>query len=114
MKTEFISHLYYYQIESVTIIKVTVVHFDFDHKIVFLGVWTKSSGEWEEVAVKMLKDLNDPALEEEIERELNMMRRLDHENIVRIYGAFSVADTGNTGKIFIFLKHEQSKSSRLL
>ena len=45
----------------------------------------------------MLKDVNDPALEEEIERELNMMRRLDHENIVRIYGAFPVADTGNTG-----------------
>ena len=52
--------------------------------------------------MKMLKDLNDPALEEEIERELNMMRRLDHENIVRIYGAFSVADTGNTGKNLIF------------
>ena len=52
--------------------------------------------------MKMLKDLNDPALEEEIERELNMMRRLDHENIVRIYGAFSVADTGNTGKILFF------------
>ena len=52
----------------------------------------------------MLKDLNDPALEEEIERELNMMRRLDHENIVRIYGAFSVADTGNTGKILFFLR----------
>ena len=48
----------------------------------------------------MLKDVNDPALEEEIERELNTMIRLDHENIVRIYGAFPVADTGNTGTYF--------------
>ena len=54
-----------------------------------------------EVAVKMLKDINDPAVEEEMERELNTIAKLDHENIVRIYGVFSVADTGNTGKLNI-------------
>ena len=48
----------------------------------------------------MLKDINDPAVEEEMERELNTIAKLDHENIVRIYGVFSVADTGNTGKSF--------------
>ena len=47
----------------------------------------------------MLKDINDPAVEEEMERELNTIAKLDHENIVRIYGVFSVADTGNTGKL---------------
>ena len=72
--------------------------------IVYKGVWTKSNGEWEEVAVKMLKDFNDPASEEEIERELNMMRRLDHDNIVRIHGAFSVADTGNTAFAMEFVR----------
>ena len=55
-----------------------------------------------EVAVKMLKDINDPAVEEEMERELNTIAKLDHENIVRIYGVFSVADTGNTGNLNIF------------
>ena len=50
----------------------------------------------------MLKDINDPAVEEEMERELNTIAKLDHENIVRIYGVFSVADTGNTGKLNIF------------
>ena len=49
----------------------------------------------------MLKDINDPAVEEEMERELNTIAKLDHENIVRIYGVFSVADTGNTGKLNI-------------
>ena len=49
----------------------------------------------------MLKDINDPAVEEEMERELNTIAKLDHENIVRIYGVFSVADTGNTGKLDI-------------
>ena len=53
------------------------------------------------MAVKMLKDINDPAVEEEMERELNTIAKLDHENIVRIYGVFSVADTGNTGKLNI-------------
>ena len=47
----------------------------------------------------MLKDINDPAVEEEMERELNTIAKLDHENIVRIYGVFSVADTRNTGKL---------------
>ena len=70
--------------------KVSCLFFSEEDGIYFLYLFI-------EVAVKMLKDVNDPALEEEIERELNMMRRLDHENIVRIYGAFPVADTGNTG-----------------
>ena len=55
----------------------------------------------------MLKDVNDPALEEEIERELNTMIRLDHENIVRIYGAFRVADTGNTGILHAICSYKE-------
>jgi serine/threonine protein kinase len=54
--------------------------------IVYKGVWTRSNGEWDEVAVKMLKDFNDPASEDEIQRELNIMKRLNHENVVRIRG----------------------------
>ncbi len=72
--------------------------------IVYKGVWTKTNEEWEEVAVKMLKDFNDPSSEKEIERELNMMRRLNHENIVRIHGVFSVADTGNTAFAMEFVR----------
>ena len=70
----------------------------------FRGLWTKSNEEWEEVAIKMLKDYNDPALEEEIEKELNMIGRLNHENIVRIYGAFNVADTGNRAFAMEFVR----------
>ena len=62
----------------------------------------------------MLKDINDPAVEEEMERELNTIAKLDHENIVRIYGVFSVADTGNTGKLNTAFPHIVPSATNIL
>ena len=72
--------------------------------IVYKGVWTRSNDDWDEVAVKMLKDLNDPASESELERELSMMSRLEHENIVKIRGTMRVPESGNLAFVMEYVR----------
>ena len=56
--------------------------------VVYRGAITHSNGDWDSVAVKMLKDpeagMADAAAEEEMRKELNIMMKLKHENIVKI------------------------------
>ena len=56
--------------------------------VVYRGAITHSNGDWDLVAVKMLKDpeagMADAAAEEEMRKELNIMKQLNHENIVKI------------------------------
>lgn len=56
--------------------------------VVYRGAITHSNGDWDLVAVKMLKDpeagMADAAAEEEMRKELNIMKKLNHENIVKI------------------------------
>jgi len=56
--------------------------------IVYKGVLTKSDGDWEQVAVKMIKDtdLMSQSAFEDMDREIGLMKRLSHENIVKIRG----------------------------
>ncbi len=74
--------------------------------VVYKGVMSKSNGEWDVVAVKMLKDGSGSAdtppsmgpgglstggdsfdaAAEEIQRELDIMKSLNHENVVKIKG----------------------------
>ena len=83
--------------------------------IVFRGGLTHSNEEWEEVAVKLLKDVNDQGAEKEIQHELELMEKLNHENVVRIKGFLNMINDGmvaivmeyvregSLGKIFLFL-----------
>ena len=52
----------------------------------------------------MLKDLNDPASESELERELSMMSRLEHENIVKIRGTMRVPESGNLAFVMEYVR----------
>ena len=56
--------------------------------VVYRGAITHSNGDWDSVAVKMLKDpeagMADAVAEEEMRKELNIMMKLKHENIVKI------------------------------
>jgi len=83
--------------------------------IVFRGGLTHSNEEWEEVAVKLLKDVNDQGAEKEIQHELELMEKLNHENVVRIKGFLNMINDGmvaivmeyvregSLGKIYLFL-----------
>ena len=55
--------------------------------VVYKGVRIKSDGEWEEVAIKKMKDaeMNGSAVED-MQREVEMMKSLRHDNIVKIKG----------------------------
>ncbi|XP_023327964.1 tyrosine-protein kinase JAK2 isoform X3 [Eurytemora carolleeae] len=59
--------------------------------IVYKGVLTKSDGDWEQVAVKMIKDTDimPQSAFDDMEREIGLMKRLSHENIVKIRGYIS-------------------------
>lgn len=59
--------------------------------IVYKGVLTKSDGDWEQVAVKMIKDTDvmPQSAFDDMEREIRLMKRLSHENIVKIRGYIS-------------------------
>ena len=56
--------------------------------VVYRGAITHSNGDWDLVAVKMLRDpeagMADAAAEEEMRKELNIMKKLNHDNIVKI------------------------------
>ena len=68
---------------------------------------THSDGEWEEVAVKLLKEVNDQGAEEEIQHELMLMRDLVHENIVQIKGCHEIL---NEGMIAIVMEYVREGS----
>ena len=55
--------------------------------VVYKGVRIKSDGEWEEVAIKKMKDteMNGSAVED-MQREVELMKSLSHDNIVKIKG----------------------------
>ena len=72
--------------------------------IVYKGLWTRSNDECEEVAVKMLKDINDRDLENELERELEIMSGLEHENIVKILASMKVAESGNLAFVMEYVR----------
>ena len=72
--------------------------------IVFKGIWTRSNDEWQEVAVKMLKDFNDRDSENELERELEMMSGLEHENIVKILAYMRVPESGNLAFVMEYVR----------
>lgn len=59
--------------------------------VVFKGVMTRSNGEWDEVAIKMLKDSDCMSLDaqEEMRRELDIMKSLDHDCVVKIKGIYT-------------------------
>ena len=53
--------------------------------VVFRGVRTKSDGDWEEVAIKEIKE----EAQDDMESEVNLMKQLSHENIVKIIGVLT-------------------------
>uniref|UniRef100_A0AC34QM36 Tyrosine-protein kinase n=2 Tax=Panagrolaimus sp. JU765 TaxID=591449 RepID=A0AC34QM36_9BILA len=53
---------------------------------VYIGIWKKSDTESIEVAVKRLKGMMHKKERIELVREAKLMRRFDHQNIVKIYG----------------------------
>ena len=62
--------------------------------VVYKGVRIKSDCEWEEVAIKKIKDteMNGSAVED-MQREVELMKALSHDNIVKIKG---VLDDGQS------------------
>ena len=55
--------------------------------VVYKGILSKSNGDWKVVAVKVIKETYDNlGSNEEMHRELGIMKELQHENIVRIEG----------------------------
>ena len=59
--------------------------------VVYKGVRTKSDGDWEQVAIKMIKDTDSMSnsAHDDMEREVNLMKKLSHENIVKIKGVLT-------------------------
>ena len=56
--------------------------------MVYKGVRTKTDGDWEQVAIKKVKDTDTmpSSAVDDMEREVNLMKKLSHENIVKIRG----------------------------
>jgi len=59
--------------------------------VVYKGVRTRSDGDWEQVAVKMIKDTDTMSnnAHDDMEREVDLMKKLSHENIVKIKGVLT-------------------------
>lgn len=59
--------------------------------VVYKGVRTRSDGDWEQVAIKMIKDTDTMSntAHDDMEREVNLMKKLSHENIVKIKGVLT-------------------------
>jgi activated CDC42 kinase 1 len=53
--------------------------------VVKRAIWTDSAGQKIDVAVKILRD-STPAVIEDLQLEVNNMRRLQHPNLVRLHG----------------------------
>ena len=72
--------------------------------VVYKGVRTKSDGDWEEVAIKEMKetDLMSSQAQEDMEREVKLMKKLSHDNIVKIRGV--MADQTNTIIVMEFIR----------
>ena len=69
--------------------------------VVYKGVRTKSDGDWEEVAIKEIKEDDDKA-HDDMEREVRLMKKLSHDNIVKIRGV--MADRANTIIVMEFIR----------
>ena len=54
--------------------------------VVYKGVMSRSNDEWDQVAVKKLKESSLSEAAEEMRRELDIMMGLSHDNVVRIKG----------------------------
>ena len=72
--------------------------------VVYKGVRTKSDGDWEEVAIKEIKETDTMSSQahDDMEREVNLMKKLSHENIVKIRGV--LADGANTIIVMEFIR----------
>ena len=70
----------------------------------FRGGLTHSNEEWEEVAVKLLKDVNDQGAEKEIQHELELMEKLNHENVVRIKGCLNMLNEGMVAIVMEYVR----------
>ena len=72
--------------------------------VVYKGVRTKSDGDWEEVAIKEIKDVDTMSAQahDDMEREVSLMKKLSHENIVKIRGV--LADDNNTIIVMEFIR----------
>jgi len=80
--------------------------------IVYKGVLTKSDGEWEQVAIKMIKDTDmlKGSVYDDMDREIKLMKRLSHDNIVKIRGYI----TGNTNTIIVMEYIKEGSLDRYL
>eukprot|EP00092_Neocalanus_flemingeri_P038172 GFUD01041549.1.p1 GENE.GFUD01041549.1~~GFUD01041549.1.p1 ORF type:complete len:1200 (+),score=378.78 GFUD01041549.1:57-3656(+) len=72
--------------------------------VVYKGVRTRSDGDWEQVAIKMIKDTDTMtnSAYDDMEREVSLMKKLSHENIVKIKGV--LIDGPNTVIVMEFIR----------
>jgi serine/threonine protein kinase len=72
--------------------------------VVYKGVRNKSDGDWEEVAIKEIKDTDTMASQahDDMEREVKLMKNLSHENIVKIRGV--ITNNNNTIIVMEFIR----------
>jgi len=72
--------------------------------VVYKGVRTRSDGDWEQVAIKMIKDTDtmSNSAHDDMEREVSLMKKLSHENIVKIKGVLT--DGPNTIIVMEFIR----------
>jgi len=72
--------------------------------VVYKGVRTKSDGDWEEVAIKEIKDTDSMSAQahDDMEREVSLMKKLSHDNIVKIRGV--LANRNNTIIVMEFIR----------
>ena len=72
--------------------------------VVYKGVMNRSNGEWDEVAIKKLKDKDSDCYsleaQDEMRRELDIMKNLNHENVVKIKGIFA-----DENKVLIIMEY---------
>ena len=74
--------------------------------VVYKGVRTKSDGDWEQVAIKQIKDTDtmSNSAQDDMEREVNLMKKLSHENIVKIRGVLPDAHHHHTIIVMEFIR----------
>ena len=72
--------------------------------VVYKGVRNKSDGDWEEVAIKEIKDTDTMSSQahDDMEREVKLMKNLSHENIVKIRGV--ITNNNNTIIVMEFIR----------
>ena len=72
--------------------------------VVYKGVRNKSDGDWEEVAIKEIKDTDSMSAQahDDMDREVRLMKNLSHDNIVKIRGVITSDD--NTIIVMEFIR----------